>query len=143
MKFLFWNIRGLGKAARRRQLKELVITEKLDAIGVQETIKKQFCVRELRNLVGNLSFKWHWIPAVGHSGGILLGVKEDFLEVESCDSGNFFVSMGVRSRLSNFRWELIVVYGLAHHDMSQRFLEELDRKCKNATIPLVMGGDLI
>lgn len=40
----------------------------------------------------------------GHSGGVLLGVKENILEVEACDAGSFFfVSMGVRNRMTNFR----------------------------------------
>ena len=41
MKVLFWNIKGLGRATRRRQLKELVCSERGDAVGIQETIKKK------------------------------------------------------------------------------------------------------
>lgn len=42
MKVIFWNIRGLGGAARRRQLKELIYFGGLDAVGVQKTIKHNF-----------------------------------------------------------------------------------------------------
>lgn len=52
MKFLFWNIRGLGKPARKRQLKELIAKERFDVLGVQETIKKDFTDRELKDLAG-------------------------------------------------------------------------------------------
>ena len=75
MRFLFWNIRGMGKASRRRQLKEMVYKEKFDVIGVQETIKKDFLTRELSSLVGGDDFIWHWVSAHGHSGGLLMGIK--------------------------------------------------------------------
>jgi exonuclease III len=42
MKFIYWNIRGLGNPARRRQLKDLISGEGLGGIGIQETIKKEF-----------------------------------------------------------------------------------------------------
>jgi len=36
---------------------------------------------------------------------------------------------------------LIIVYGPAHHDLSPRFLEELDNCCYAAALPLLLGGD--
>jgi hypothetical protein len=50
---------------------------------------------------------------VGHLGGILMGVKDDLLEVEETEVGGFFVCMALRNRLQNFRWELLTVYGPA------------------------------
>nr|ADB85341.1 putative retrotransposon protein [Phyllostachys edulis] len=91
--------------------------------------------------IGNLPFKWNWIPAVGHSGGILMGGKEDMVELEAGDSGSYFVSMVIRDRRTNFRWEMMTVYGPANHDFSSIFLEELDRKCNSTVLPVVIGGD--
>jgi len=51
MKMLFWNIRGMGKQARVRHLKDLVAQEQIDIIGIQETIKQSFSTQELENLV--------------------------------------------------------------------------------------------
>jgi len=42
MTTLFWNIRGMGKRSRIRQLKEIIITEKVEIVGIQETIKQDF-----------------------------------------------------------------------------------------------------
>ena len=57
MKVLFWNIRGLGRVARRRQLKEFICTKGVHAVRVQETIKKDFSKRDLKNLVGDSFFR--------------------------------------------------------------------------------------
>jgi hypothetical protein len=78
---------------------------------------------------------------VGHSGGILFGIKDELIEVEENEIGEFYVSMGLRHRLQNFRWEMMVVYGPAQHDRSREFIAELSRKCLFATLPMVLGGD--
>jgi exonuclease III len=78
---------------------------------------------------------------VGHSGGILFGIKDELIEVEETEIGEFYVSMGLRHRLQNFRWEMMVVYGPAQHDRSREFIAELSRKCLFATLPMVLGGD--
>jgi exonuclease III len=87
MRVLLWNIiRGVGRLARTRQLKELMTKEKVDVIGVQETIKQDFSSRELEVLNQGGDFSWDWIPAIGHSGGILMGVKIERYEVEGWET---------------------------------------------------------
>jgi exonuclease III len=141
MRFMFWNIRGFGNPARRRQIREYIREEKLDAIGLQETIKEEFSNKDLNDIVGGLQFRWFWQSAKGHSGGILMGVREEFLEIEDHEIGEYFISLVVRHRTINFRWEIMIVYGHAQHDKSRDFIAELSRKCMTVTLPVVMGGD--
>jgi hypothetical protein len=74
-----------------------------------------------------------------------MGVKDDTLEIEDYEIGEFYVSMVLRNmfrnRTSNFRWEMITIYGPAQHDMSSDFVAELSRKCLCASLCLVFGGD--
>jgi hypothetical protein len=65
-----------------------------------------------------------------------MGIREDLLEVK-----DFYVSMILRHRFTNFRWEMVTVYGLAQHERAQDFIVELSRKCLVASLPLVFGGD--
>jgi exonuclease III len=48
MKALFWNVRGLGGKKRRGQLKELIDKYRVDIFCIQETMKKEFTIGELR-----------------------------------------------------------------------------------------------
>jgi hypothetical protein len=50
MKALIYNIRGFGQVGRRTQLRDYVRRERLDLIGLQETIKQDFSMAELRSL---------------------------------------------------------------------------------------------
>ena len=58
---------------------------------LQETIRSEFSSADLRKLVGGLNFVWHSIPAIGHSGGILVAARSDSIDVTRVDQGRFFV----------------------------------------------------
>jgi hypothetical protein len=49
--------------------------------------------------------------------------------------------MVLRHRISNFRWEMITVYGSAHPEKASDFITELSRKCFYTTLLVVMGSD--
>jgi hypothetical protein len=68
-----------------------------------------------------------------------LGVKLDNFEVEDSKIGEYFVSMVLRNRLTNFRWELVSVYGLAQHEATAEFISNLSRKCLYTTLPILLG----
>jgi exonuclease III len=121
MRFLFWNVRGLGKGSRRRQVQEFIAECKLDILGLQETIKENFSDKELRELAGGRDFTWQWSPAKGRSGGLLMGINLVNLEMEDFRVLEFYISMSVRDRKTNFRWIVVTVYGPANHDKSADF----------------------
>lgn len=110
-------------------------------MGIQETIKQDFYDHELRSLLGGSPFIWDWIPARGHSGGILVGIKDDILEVEGWIKGNYYIEAIIRDRLTNFRWRLIVVYGPANHSFSKDFITELEERVHVFALPVLLGGD--
>lgn len=140
IRVLMWNVRGLGKPARRRQVRDHIIHEHIDIGGLQETVKQDFSDNELQDLSGGLSFSWVWLEARGRSGGILVGVKGDILGMENHVCGEFSITSTFRNRISNFRWKVVTVYGPAHHDLSADFLEELNNICSSCELPLILGG---
>ena len=145
MRALFWNLRGFGHDGRRRQLVDYMREENIDIVAIQETMRSEFSLSlsKLDRLSRHL-FACHWLPSsgvAGHSGGILLGVKDATFEVCSMDRRDFFMSMEVWERAVNFKWEVIVVYGPADHSRSTAFLVELHAKIRAATLPVIVGGD--
>lgn len=57
MRVQFWNVRGLGKAHRRRMVRNHILQENLDIIVLQETIKQDFSDSELKEMEGNKEFQ--------------------------------------------------------------------------------------
>ncbi|KAE8808995.1 hypothetical protein D1007_14421 [Hordeum vulgare] len=140
MKLLCWNIRGFGLPGRRRQLIEYMRQEEINIVGLQETIRQDFSMHDLQRLSRD-QFSWQWLPASGHSGGILFGAREDVFSVEDMNRGEFFVSMDVTDRRVHLNWEVIIVYGLADHGRSDEFLAELKNKVDRCTTLVVVAGD--
>jgi hypothetical protein len=91
-------------------------------------MKQSFEDHELRSLEIGDRFHWSWLPAVGHSGGMLLGCCDSTLEVGSIEQGRYFLSALTFHREAKFKFEFIGVYGPADHSKSAEFLEELESK---------------
>jgi exonuclease III len=108
---------------------------------LQETIKSEFSVGELAALSEGFNYEWVWTAAQGHSGGTLIGVKIDEILVIDKDSGEFYSSMKVKSRMDDFKWEIVNVYGPVQTERKSQFLEELSRKIAEMEDPFIMGGD--
>jgi hypothetical protein len=68
-------------------------------------------------------------------------VNEESYEIEETETGEYYISMVLRNRLSNSRWELVTVYGPTQHSLSEDFITELSRKCMRSTLPVLLGGD--
>lgn len=92
MKILFWNVRGLGKSNRRKLVKDHILQEELDIVALQETIKLDFEDWELKEMAGNKDFSWRWSPARGHLGGMILGIRNDDLEIEQVELASYFLA---------------------------------------------------
>jgi hypothetical protein len=130
-----WELHIGGGLSLNMSLKKILIF-----LGVQETIKQEFSDQELKEMSGAVDFAWKWIPAKGHSGGVILGIKVDIFEVEQWEIANHFVGCLVRSRLTNFRFWVMSIYGPAHHELSEEFILELMKFCETEPLPILMGG---
>jgi hypothetical protein len=136
-----YNIRGFGQQGCRTQLRDYSRSCRLDFIGLQETIKKDFTMVELRGLEWGGQFVWNWLPANGHSGGLLLGFWEDTFEVVEWKKGDFFLSTSVLHRSSKYFWCFFLVSVLADHGRSNEFVGELASAVRAAPYLVVVGGD--
>lgn len=56
MRVMFWNVRGLGKAYRRKMVHNHILQENLGIIALQESIKQDFSRPELKDMEGNKEF---------------------------------------------------------------------------------------
>jgi hypothetical protein len=99
MRILCWNIRGLGSKGRRKQLKQWVVSQNVEVICLQETMKENFSIAKLRGLVTGQNFAWNWTMSAGH---LLLRVKQGDLDATVMDEGKFFSSMTIENRKDNF-----------------------------------------
>ena len=81
---------------RKQRVAELCVQNNLDFIGIQESKKESFHENYLSSLAGGRNFCWKWLPSIGASGGILMGVNADLLEVLNWEVKTFSVSCTVK-----------------------------------------------
>jgi endonuclease/exonuclease/phosphatase family metal-dependent hydrolase len=114
---------------------------KVDIIFLQETIRQEFTLQELEGFEFGDKFFWTWLPTVGQSGGMLLGLRDSTFEVVSTDQGVFFLSATIFHKSTRLIFDFIGVYGRAYHGRSRAFLEELESKVSSTQYPVVVAGD--
>ena len=141
MKLLFWNIRGLGGAGRRKQLVELCKCHDLHFICLQETIKDSFRSREINSFSRGLDFAWSWIASNGHFGGLLMGVDKEIVTVLKEEKGVFCHFLELKNNSYSFQWCHFNVYGPVQDNRKAEFLQELAELISNCHLPFIMGGD--
>lgn len=135
-------MRGIGADYKRNFIRDTIYNRKLDFVGIQETIKPDFTKNELHNLCGGRNFTWVWSQARRRSGGILVGINNDNLDVIHSETGIYFVRTHLYDKQKKFDCNLITVYGDAQTDGKVAYLAELSRVYQdNDAIPCVVGGD--
>jgi hypothetical protein len=76
------------------------------------------------------------------SGGMLMGINQEFFEVESIEDGEFHIKFILKNKVDGFRWALLSVYGAAQDEYKEHFLSELVRACSSCgNLPFLVGGD--
>lgn len=68
---------------------------------------------------------WRWIAPRGRSGGLLLGINKDSLEVLDYKEGSYFQRFSLKSIDSGFKWDILNVYGPVQLELKTDFLKEL------------------
>src|SRR3954464_13559692 len=87
-----------------------------------------------------MDFTWQSILPRGISGGILLGVLSDSMEVLAYTTGDFHIKFHVRNKADNFVWSLVAVYGASQEGHKAAFLRELVNLANNDPHPILIGG---
>jgi exonuclease III len=84
---------------------------------------------------------WNFLHAVGTAGGILMGFRNQMLEVISWEFYVYCASAIVKNIYDKVTWRLIVVYGSPYEDTKLEFLRDLDQMLEKWQDPTLVGGD--
>lgn len=63
---------------------------KLDFLGISETGRRDFSKSQVKRLSSGVDFTWVSRPPRGRSGGILLGVRDETMEILTSSVRDFF-----------------------------------------------------
>jgi hypothetical protein len=72
-------------------------------------------------VTGNRNFTQQFVPHVGRSGGMLLGVDSDLHDVLENECCSYHIRMLLLDKYSKMRWHLVVVYDPAQPERMEDF----------------------
>ena len=122
MNGMFLNSRGLRDLAKHVRIADFIRDHSLDFVGILETGKRDFSASLLNRLSGGVDFTWIYRPPRGRSGGLLLGVRKDTMDMLASSDGEFHIKVHIRNKADNFLWSLVGVYGAAQDEFKPAFL---------------------
>jgi hypothetical protein len=161
----FWDINGLRDPQKLKHISDLTKEHNLNFIALSETGKSEFMRSFLKNLCVGRDFLRRTMAPKGRSGGMLVGVDLQVLDIGAIDEGDYYVKFHlcnkshsfksalvvvywdyyVKFHLCNkshsFKWALVVVYGPAQDDEKEGFLAEMVNMCSHEQLPTMIGGD--
>jgi hypothetical protein len=121
MNGMFWNIRGMGRAGRKRCIIDTMVKHDVKFMGIQETKKYEFTDKFLEELAGMKHFCWNCLPSMGSAGGILMGVDSDIFVVEKWVVRKFLISCVVVTKKDVSKCCIATIYGPAYEERKQDF----------------------
>jgi hypothetical protein len=139
LKGLNWNSEGFKDTAKHLFVKEAIRDHKLDFIALLETGRSNFSIPFLNQLAAGFNFNWFCLPPHGRSGGILVGVNSDTLQVLKVSNGDYCVKLHIKCKNDGFEWIFVPVYGAAQEMHKSDFLAELVRTCEHEPLPMLVG----
>ena len=137
---MFANSIGLGYLAKQLHFAGCIRDHSLDFLAISTTGRREFLQNLLNRLSGGIDFEWYSRPPHGRSGGILLGIRTDTMEVLDVSDGDFHIKMHIRNKSDNFIWSLVVVYGPTQEEAKMSFLCEMYNLAKDNPHPFIIGG---
>jgi hypothetical protein len=89
------NCRGVGNKGMSTFLQDLVRSQMLDFVGLQETVKKDYSQAFFRNIDPMGQFCWKWPSSIGRAGGILGDFRIERFDVRVVSIGRFIAKVTV------------------------------------------------
>ncbi|KAJ9691417.1 hypothetical protein PVL29_013560 [Vitis rotundifolia] len=111
LKILCWNVRGANDSSKRKLIKALVRSQKVDLICIQETKIQLMSEGVVRSIGVGRFLDWRALDASGSAGGILICWDKRLLELLEWEEGQFSVSCRFRKVEDGVVWVFTGVYG--------------------------------
>ena len=141
LKILSWNIRGANDSSKKKVVKALLRSQKLDLSCLQETKMQIMSDGVVRSLGTGKFLGWKATNATGFAGGVLVVWDKRSLELIDKEVGSFLVSCRFKNVDNGFVWAFTGVYSPLSKDGRSLIWEELSAIRGLWEDPWCIGGD--
>ncbi|RVX19375.1 putative ribonuclease H protein [Vitis vinifera] len=111
IKILSWNVRGANDSEKRKIIKSIIKSNKVDVVCLQETKIKDMSTGIVRSLGVGRHIDWRAINSKGAAGGVLVFWDNRVIDLLEVEEGMFSVSCLFKNCMDGMRWVFTGVYG--------------------------------
>ena len=125
LRILSWNVRGANDKEKRRVIKDVIKSQKVDLVCIQETKIQEMSNGLVKSLGVGRCLEWGSLNSRGTVGGVLVFWDNRVLQLEEMEVGKFTVSCRFKSCEDGFCWCFTGVYGPTAKAEREDFWSEL------------------
>ncbi|RVW87760.1 Transposon TX1 uncharacterized 149 kDa protein [Vitis vinifera] len=111
LKILSWNVRGANDRSKRKVIKALIRSQKVDLVCLQETKIQEMSQGVIHSLGVGRFLGWGAVDARGAAGGVVVFWDKRVLELVGLEVGIFSISCRFKNCEDGFMWFFTGVYG--------------------------------
>jgi hypothetical protein len=137
---LVWNVRGLNDQGHRNVLRDLVASDRILLVCVQETNMVIIERYDVLSILGSC-FDYSFLPADGVRGGILVAWRMDTWAALSFTNRVYSISLCLHELGSPNAWFLTSVYGPTEVGNKDAILQEIRDIQAGVSGPWLINGD--
>ncbi|RVW28979.1 LINE-1 reverse transcriptase-like [Vitis vinifera] len=141
LRVLSWNVRGANDSEKRKVIKALIKSQKVDVVCLQETKIQEMSRMIVRSLGVGRCLDWKVLNSRGASGGVLVFWDKRVLHLLEAEVGNFSVSCRFKNCEDGFCWLFSGVYGPSLMKEREDFWAELGAVRGLWSDPWCVAGD--
>ena len=141
LKILSWNVRGANDRNKRKVIKALIRSQKVDVVCLQETKIQEMSQGVIHSLGVGRFLGWGAVNARGAVGGVVVFWDKRVLELVGLEVGIFSISCQFKNCKDGFMWFFTGVYRPTLKRYRELFWEELGAIRRLWYDPWCIGGD--
>ena len=111
IRILSWNVRGANDSDKRKVIKSVIKSNKVDVVCLQETKIKEMSTGLVRSLGVGRHLDWRAINSRGAAGGVPVFWDNRVVELLEVEEGVFTLSCQFKNCVDGLKWVFIEVYG--------------------------------
>ena len=92
LRILSWNVRGANDREKRKLIKEVIKSQKVDLVRLQETKIQEMSNGLVKSLRVGSCLEWGVLNSRGAVGGVLVFWDNKVLQLEEMEVGKFTIS---------------------------------------------------
>ena len=112
IRILSWNVRGANDRDKRKIIKSVIKSQRVDVVCLQETKIKEMTTGLVRSLGVGRHLDWRVVNSKGATGGIVVFWDNRLVELVDLEEGVFLTSCRFKNCVDGIVWVFTGVYGL-------------------------------